>query len=204
MKSHIISSLASLVLASSALAASFDTEGFGSRLNGWQKNRTASYSFTDAKYRTHVPTITYSPSGTMFLSTQVDLLAVAGKGAICQIGLTFSSSGSLEGAQIKGSINNKALDTGLIRRAESPVPAAAPAPAEGTVAVSLPRPVNATDEMITELFARFDAEMKKVTEAKETMRADLFSRIAGNNVKSADLSAGLRHNVNLMLQHVIR
>ena len=51
--------------------------------------------------------------------------------------------------------------------------------------------------MIAELFSRFDAEMKKVTEAKETMRSDLFSRIAGNNVKSADLSAALRHNINL-------
>jgi hypothetical protein len=202
MKLHTIQILASLVLASSTFAASFDTEGFGSRLNGWQKNKTANYSFTDAKYRTHVPTITYSPSGMMFLSTQVELLAAAGKGAICQIGLTFSPSGVLDGAQIKGSVGNKALDTGLIRRPEAP--AAVVAPADGSSAVSAPRPFNGTDEMVVELFTRFDTEMKKVTEAKETLRSDLFSRIAGNPVKSADLSAGLRHNVNLMLQHVNR
>lgn len=198
MKFQIIPILASLALASSTIAASFDTEGFGSRLNGWKKDRTASYAFTDAKYRTHLPTITFSPSGTMFLSTQVDLLAMAGKGAICQIGLTFSPTGTLEGAQIKGTIGGKALDTGLIRRPEAPA-----APADGETAEP-PRPFRATDEMITELFVRFDAEMKKFTEAKGSMRADLFSRMAGNNVKSADLSAGLRHNINLMLQHVRR
>ncbi len=126
------------------------------------------------------------------------MLALASKGAVCQIGLTFSSSGVLEGVQIKGSINNKAIDTGLIRRPEAPV--AAPV-AEGA-ATTPPRPFHPTDEMMAELFMQFDAQMKKVTEAKETLRSDLFSRMAGNNVKSADLSAGLRHNVNLMLQHV--
>ena len=198
MKLQLIPILATLAISSSAFAVSFDTAGFGVRLNGWKKNQTASYVFTDAKYQTHVPTITYSPSGTMFLSTQVDLLAAAGKGAICQIGLTVSPSGVLEGIQIKGSINNKALDTGLIRRPEAPVTAAV---AEGATTTP-PRPFHATDEMIAELFMQFDAQMKKVTEAKDGMRSDLLSRLSGNNVKSADLSAGLRHNVNLMLQHV--
>lgn len=92
------------------------------------------------------------------------------------------------------------LDTGLIRRPETPTPTAAPA--EGTAVAAPARRVNATDEMITELFVRFDTEMKKFTEAKGNVRSDLFSRMSGNNVKSADLSAGLRHNINLMLQHV--
>lgn len=202
MKFQIIPLLAILALASSAFAVSFDTAGFGARLNGWKKDNTAVYSFTDAKYRTHSPTITFSPSGTMFLSTQVDMLALAGKGAICQVSLTFSSSGVLEGAQIKGTIGSKSLDTGLIRRPEAP-PAAA-APAEGTAVAVPARRVSPTDEMITELFVRFDTEMKKFTEAKGNVRSDLFSRMSGNNVKSADLSAGLRHNINLMLQHVSR
>ena len=201
MKHQIITILATLTLGSSAFAASFDTEGFGASLNGWKKNRTASYSFTDAKYRTHIPTITYSPSGTMFLSTQIDMLAAAGKGAICQIELTISPSGLLEGVQIKGNVGNKAIDTGLVRRPEAPTPA--PAPAEGA-AVAAPRPVNATDEMIAELFVSFDTEMKKFTEAKGSIRSDLFSRLSGNNVKTADLAAGLRHNLNLMLQNVSR
>jgi len=200
MKFQIIPLLASLVLPSTAFAVSFDTESFGARLNGWKKDRTAVYSFTDAKYRTHSPTITFSPSGTMFLSTQVDMLALSGKGAVCQVGLTISPAGVLEGAQIKGSIGNKSLDTGLIRRPEAP---AAAVPSEGTATVPV-RLVSATDEMIAELFVRFDTEMKKFTEGKGTMRSDLFSRMSGNNVKSADLSAGLRHNVNLMLQYVSR
>jgi len=58
--------------------------------------------------------------------------------------------------------------------------------------------------MITELCVRIDSEMKKFTAGKGTLRSDRISRISGNNVKSADLSAGLRHNVNLMLQHVSR
>lgn len=201
MKFQIIPLLASLVLPSTAFAVSFDTENFGARLNGWKKDRTAVYSFTDAKYRTHSPTITYSPSGTMFLSTQVDMLALSGKGAVCQVGLTVSPSGVLEGAQIKGTIGSKSLDTGLIRRPEAP---AMPAPAEGNAAAAPARHVSATDEMITELFVRFDTEMKKFTEGKGSMRSDLFSVMSGNNVKSADLSAGLRHNVNLMLQHISR
>lgn len=201
MKFPTIPLFVSLVLTSTTFAASFDAEGFGARLNGWKKDRTAVYSFTDAKYRTHSPTITYSPSGTMFLSTQVDMLALAGKGAVCQIGLTFSAAGVLEGVQIKGTIGSKSLDTGLIRRPEAP---AAPAPTEGTSPVAPARPVHATDEMITELFVRFDSEMKKFTEGKDTMRSDLIARMSGNSVKSADLSAGLRHNVNLMLQHVSR
>ena len=200
MKFQIIPLLASLVLPSTAFAVSFDTESFGARLNGWKKDRTAVYSFTDAKYRTHSPTITFSPSGTMFLSTQVDMLALSGKGAVCQVGLTISPAGVLEGAQIKGSIGNKSLDTGLIRRPEAP---AAAVPSEGTSTVPV-RLVSATDEMITELFVRFDTEMKKFTEGKGTLRSDLFSRMSGNNVKSADLSGGLRHNVNLMLQYVSR
>jgi hypothetical protein len=79
-----------------------------------------------------------------------------------------------------------------------------PAPVEGAPAAAPARRVSATDEMITELFVRFDTEMKKFTEAKGNVRSDLFSRMSGNNVKSADLSAGLRHNINLMLQHVSR
>jgi hypothetical protein len=200
MKINIIPLLTALALSSSALAVSFDTEGFGARLNGWKKNRTAVYSFTDAKYRTHSPTITFSPSGTLFLSTQVDLMALAGKGAICQINLTVSSAGVLEGAQIKATVGGKSLDTGLIRRQENPVAAA---PAEGAAAAPARR-VSPTDEMISELFVHFDTEMKKFTDGKETFRSDLFSRMSGNNVKSADLSAGLRHNINLMLEHVRR
>lgn len=71
-----------------------------------------------------MPTITATPGGGMYISTQVNLLAFGGQGAISHIDMTFSSGGTL------------------------------------------------------------------------------FSRFSNKNAKSANLPAGLRHNVNLMLLSV--
>lgn len=193
MKSIIPKALTLICLIGSLQAASFDSEGFGAKLNGWRKDGTAVYEFTDAKYRTHKPTVTKSPSGSLFISTQVDMLSTAGKGAVCQLGLTISSHGKLEGIQVKATVRGKALDTGVVR------PPAAPAEGEGVAKSAGLSPV---DEMMVEVFRLFDTEMKKVTEADASFRSDLAARLAGNQVTSADLTAGLRHNVNLMLQHV--
>lgn len=193
MKIMFLKTIALISLAGSLQAASFDSTGFGTQLGGWRKNGTAVYEFTDAKYRTHKPTITQSPSGALFLSTQVDMLSAAGNGAVCQLGLTFSREGKLESIQIKATVRGKALDTGLVR------PSEAPAEGEGVVKSSGLSPA---DEMVVEVFRLFDIEMKKVTEAETGFRSDLAARLSGNNVTSADLTAGLRHNVNLMLQHV--
>lgn len=193
MKRILLKTIALIGLAGSLQAASFDSTGFGTHLGGWRKDGTAVYEFTDAKYRTHRPTITQSPSGALFLSTQVDMLSAAGKGAICQLGLTFSREGKLESIQIKATVRGKALDTGVVR------PTEAPAEAEGAPKRGGLSPV---DEMVVEVFRLFDTEMKKVTEAEGGFRSDLAARLSGNNVTSADLTAGLRHNVNLMLQHV--
>jgi len=192
--------LAALLLSTNAFAVSFDTEGFGQSLNGWSKKRTATYDFTDAKYRTHIPTLTGTPSGGLFLSTQVDLLAAGDQRSTCHINLTFSSTGTLESAQIRGTVGNKAVDTGLIRRPEAPE---APIAAEGAPA-PVRRPFHATDELIAELFSVFDAEVKKVVDAKDKDRTDLFSRLSSGGSKRADLSAGLRHNINMLLQHTRR
>lgn len=198
MKTTTIILVAILVSGPACFALSFDTGGFGLMLNGWKANRTTSYQLTDGHYRTHVPTITATPSGGMFLSTQVDLVVAGGKGATCHIGLTFSSDGALEMAQIKGTVENKALDTGLIRRPERPP---LPVAMEGETPQP-PRPFHATDEMIAELFSAFDAEMKRVVAAGEGERRDFFSRLSKKGASSADLSAGLRHNVNLLLANV--
>lgn len=187
-----------LVLSSSAFAVTFNNDGFGGQLNGWHKNRTATYSFTDARYRTHMPTITATPSGGMFLTTQVDLLGGGKKGAVTYLSLTFSRSGVLESAQIRGTRGGKEIDTGMIRRPEAP---AAPMAAEGEAAAPA-KPFHATDELINELFNRLDAELNK-KDAKEGERRDLFSRLSGGS-RQADLAAGLRHNINLILQNVVR
>ena len=190
--------LLALALITPALAVGFDTEGFGQRLNGWKKNGTAVYDFTDAQYRTHRPTITETPGGGMYISTQVDLLVFGGQGAISHIDMTFSSGGTLLSAQLRTTISRKIIDTGLVRRPEAPVP---PVAIEGQPAPVV-APFDATGELIVDLFSRYDVEMRKISEGKDAEKRDLFSRFSNKNAKSANLAAGLRHNVNLMLQAV--
>jgi hypothetical protein len=191
--------LLALALITPAFAISFDTEGFGQRLNGWKSNRTAIYDFTDASYRTYMPTVTDTAGGGMYISTQVDLLLFGGNGAVSHIDMTFDSAGVLQSAQLRSTLARKTIDTGLIRRPEAPAP---PIAVEGQPA---PKAVafNGTEELIIELFNRYDMEMRKVTEAKDAEKRDLFSRMAGSkSAKTANLAAGLRHNCNLMLQYV--
>lgn len=190
--------LLTLALITPAFAVGFDTEGFGQRLNGWTKNGTAVYDFTDAKYRTHKPTITETTDGGIYISTQVDLMAFGNAGAVSHIDMTFSSGGTLLSAQLRSTIGRKTIDTGLVRRPEAPE---TPAAVEGKPAPKV-MPFHATEELIIELFNRFDAEMRKVSEGKDAEKRDLFSRLGGgNNAKSANLAAGLRHNCNLMIQY---
>lgn len=190
--------LLALALITPAIAVGFDSEGFGSQLNGWAKNRTTTYQFTDATYRTYMPTITGTPGGGIYVSTQVDLLVFGGQGAISHIDMTFSSGGTLLSAQLKTTIGRKIIDTGLVRRPEAPV---APVAIEGQPAPVFPR-FDATEELIIDLFSRYDLEMKKITEGKDAEKRDLFSRFSNKSAKTANVAAGLRHNVNLMLQHV--
>lgn len=190
--------LLALAMLTPAFAVQFDAEGFGYRLNGWNKDRTTVYEFTDAKYRTHMPTITETPGGGIFLSTQVDFLAFGSNGAISHIDLAFDRRGTLLSAQLRTTIGKKVIDTGMVRRPEAPV---APTPIEGQPAPVVPA-FDATSELIVDLFNRYDIEMKKITEGKDAEKRDLLSRMSGGkDARSANLAAGLRHNLNLMLQH---
>lgn len=190
--------VASLLISLPAFAVTFDLEAFGASLNGWDKKRTANYTFTDAKYRTHLPTITPTPSGGIFVATRIDLLSGVGTAAISNLHLTFSSTGVLESAQIKGNVGHRALDTGVVRRPEAP-----PAPTTPEGAVPVPaKPFHATDELVTELFSSFDGEMKRLNAAAEAEKRDLFARLAGK--PAHDLSAALRHNLNNILRSVYR
>ncbi|QTN31458.1 hypothetical protein HZ994_03645 [Akkermansiaceae bacterium] len=188
--------LLALALITPAFAAGFDTEGFGQSLNGWKKNGTALYDFTDATYRTHKPTITDTPGGGIFVSTQVDLVLFGDNGAVSHIDMTFSSGGMLLSAQLRSTVGRKTIDTGMVRRPEPP---AQPVMVEGQPAPKVPR-FDATEELIFDLFSRFDVEMRKVSEGKDAEKRDLLSRFSNKNAKSANLAAGLRHNVNLMLK----
>jgi hypothetical protein len=178
--------LLALTLITPAFAVGFDTEGFGL------------YDFTDAQYRTFKPTITETTDGGIYISTQVDLIAFGDAGAISHIDMTFSRGGTLLSAQLRTTVARKTIDTGLVRRPEPPV---APIAVEGQPAPKV-MPFNATEELIIELFNRYDAEMRKISEGKDAEKRDLFSRFGRNkNAKSANLAAGLRHNCNLMIQH---
>lgn len=190
--------LLALALITPAFAVGFDSASFGQRLNGWKKDRTTVYEFTDATYKTYMPTITATPDGGMYISTQVDLLVFGGQGAISHIDMTFSSGGTLLSAQLRTTIGRQIIDTGLVRRPEVPV---APIAIEGQPAPVMPR-FDATEELIIDLFNRYDAEMRKISEGKDAEKRDLFSRFSNKNAKSANLAAGLRHNVNLMLQSI--
>lgn len=190
-----IALLASLVLAAAAHATSFDTDAFGDSLNGWRKDRTARYSLGDGEFRTHIPAITTTHSGGIFLSARVDLLSAGRDRSSCHITLTFSRSGTLEAAQIKGVVGNKSVDTGLVRRQEPapPVEGAPPTPA-----------IDPTAELIATLFTEFDGEVAGVRAEDEKDRTDLFSRLATPRGRAGDISAGLRHNLNLILAHIRR
>ena len=191
--------LLALALITPAFALGFDTEGFGQSLNGWKKNRTALYDFTDASYRTYRPTITDTAGGGIYISTQVDLILFGGNGAVSHIDMTFDSAGVLQSAQLRSTLSNKTIDTGLVRRPEAPVP---PLAVEGQPAPKV-APFNGTEELMIELFNRYDIEMRKVTEAKDAEKRDLFSRLGGSkSAKTANLGAGLRHNCNLMIKHM--
>lgn len=195
MKSMILA----LAMAAPAFAVGFDTEGFGQSLTGWSKDRTATYKFTDATYRTYIPTLTATPGGGLYISTQVDLVAFASQGAISHIDMTFTADGTLISAQLRSSLAGKTIDTGIVRRPEPPAAPLASDGEEKPVLVTY----DGTGELIFDLFNRYDAEMRKITEGKDAEKRDLFSRLGGrNSAKTANLPAGLRHNVNLMLQHV--
>ena len=196
MKILLTSLLSIMSLAPACFAVTFDMKSFGASLNGWDSHQVANYAFTDSKYRTHQPTMTRTPSGGMFLSAQVDLISRGSAAAVCHLNLTFSSAGLLESAQIKGSVAGKPIDTGLVMRPEPPQ---APIAEEGAAP---PRPFLATDELIKQVFVAFDGELETALTERKKDRKDLVSRIFSRGAFKSDLSAGLRHNLNLILQNV--
>lgn len=187
-----IALLTTLALSALASATTFDTEAFGASLNGWRKDQTARYSLGDGSYSTHKPALTATHNGGLFLSTRVDLLATGRDRSTCHISLDFSASGVLLSAQIKGVVGNKSVDTGLIRRPETAAATEGAAPVPGDL----------TSDLLNQLFSAFDAEVSKVRAEEEKDHTDFFSRLGSKRGRSGDLSAGLRHNVNLLLAQV--
>lgn len=201
MKHCIICLLMAFTQAIPVAAASFDTHGFGTKLNGWRKDGTAVFAFSNTSYKAHRPAVTHSPSGLMFLSARVDLLAHADKGAVCQLVMSFSRAGELETIQVKGRVHGRSMNTATVRRRE--FIAKPHGVEEGPDAVTMSvKKANPTDEMLAEVFRRFDQELNKLVKAQPPLRRDLFSRLSKQRVETADLSGGLRQHVHLILQCV--
>jgi len=97
MKTLLLTALAAVSLSSLASAVYFDTNAFGQSLNskGWGKKRTATYSIDSNTYRTHVPTMTPTPGGGMFVSTRVDYRPRMGKLISSYLELTLLRKGIL-------------------------------------------------------------------------------------------------------------
>lgn len=185
---------ASLLSLLSAGASSIDTESFGASLNGWKKNRTASYSINNSGYRTHQPTVTETTDGGMFVSTRIDRGRCFGsKGATCFLELTFSPAGTLTVGQIRINAEGMQLNTGAVaRRVETAT--------EGEEAISL---VSPTESLVQELFTRLDSELAKLDKAEDKGgRRDILGRLSNSDESTANYSAALRHNLNLLLANV--
>jgi len=195
-KKLLLTTFAALALLLPASAVTFDTATFGESLNGWRKNRTASYSIDNHSYLTHKPTVTPSPGGGIFISTRVEHRPTLGKKTTSYIELSYSDEGTLITAQIRMMAGDQQVNTGLITRQ-----ALAPAPLEGEPPVVNAEPWNTpTKVLIQDLFKSLDVEFAKVAKLDREEKKDVFSRVFGKGYQSADLAAAIRHNLNLVMR----
>ncbi len=194
MKKIFLTVFIGISILSPAFAVTFDTATFGESLNGWRKNRTASYSIDNHTYLTHKPTITPNTGGGIFVSTRVEHRPKLGKKTTSYIELSYSTAGTLLSAQLRVMAGGKQLNTGLINR---PAKVNKPVGTEGN-----PEPWQTPERvMVTDLFKALDTEFAKLAKADLEGKKDVFSRIFGKSYQSADLAAALRHNLNLMMQY---
>lgn len=177
----------------SAFGQSINLEGLGQSLNGWKKNRTATYTIDNRTYRTHVPTVTPNLDGGVFLSTRIEHLGGFKPDAVCYLELTFTPQGSVGSSQIRITMNGQKLNTGQVLRER------APESEEGEVGSADWR--SAHMKMVLDLFAKLDTEFAKMEEKEKGGKRDLWGRFNGSELDTADLSAALRHNLNLLLAH---
>lgn len=178
----------------SAFGLEIDIESLGQHLNGWSKNRTASYTIDSQTYRTHVPTVTRNLDGGMFVSMRVEHLSAVRPDATGYIELTFTPSGYVGAAQIRLTMNGMKFDTGQVLREEERVPA------EGEVGSADWR--SSHMKMVLDLFSRLDSEFAKGEDKVEKGKRDLWGRFNGSKLSESDVSAALRHNLNLLLANV--
>lgn len=94
--------------------------------------------------------------------------------------VTYAPDGKVQSLQINANPHGRKVSVGPISRPES----------------------NSEAEMKTALFTAFEAQATAAAEGKELRKRDLLNRIAGGEqVDVPALSAGLRHNLDLILGH---
>ncbi|MGC6458108.1 MAG: hypothetical protein ACON4R_07035 [Akkermansiaceae bacterium] len=197
-KKFLITALGSLFLLLPAQAVTVDVDSFGAALNGWRKNRTASYKIDEHPYLTFKPTITPNASGGVFVSTRVEHKKTFGKKTTAYIELNYDSESTLLTVQIKVMANGLRLNSGAIAR-----PPLAPAPSAGAPAAGDAEPwLSPTARMINQLFTALDGEFTKLAKAKQEEKKDVFSRVFGKGYDGADLATALRHNLNLLIGNI--
>ncbi|MDB4538032.1 hypothetical protein N9230_05415 [Akkermansiaceae bacterium] len=195
MKTLVVSALTLIALLLPTSAVQFDAEAFGQSMNGWRKNRTASYSIDNHAYRTHRPTVSPTPGGGIFLSTRVEHAPRIGKLTTSYIELTFSPAGILLTGQLRVVVKGQQITTGLISRPAEAVRA------EGEAPVADPTPWNTpTTQLVNDLFKALDSELGKLAKSDLAGRRDLLSRLFTRGYGIADLAGALRHNLNLVLR----
>jgi len=199
MKRLVASTLCALGMMAAASAVEFDIDRFGQSLNGWRKDRAAHYTMDNRSYATHVPTVSRTHGGGLFVSTRIECKARAGKAAVSHLELAFSAEGHLISGQIRVTVNGKRLNTGQITRA----PQSAPTLGEDGAPVADPEPwKTATTRIVMDLFKALDTELGKLEKADTEGKKDVFGRLFGKDFESADLAAAIRHNMNLILGYV--
>lgn len=178
-------------------AVTLNMEAYGAALHGWKKDRTASYTINNNRYRTHQPTGTVTDGGGLFLSTRIEEGGRLSTGAVSFLELTFDPGGALIAAQIRMRMHGKRFNTGLVTRK----PVVPPLPDE--IGPSEPEMQNPTNALVMDLFTRLDTELAKL-EGKDggNVRRDLFGRITGSASKETDVPSAIRHNLNLILTHI--
>ncbi len=178
----------------SAFGLGVDIESLGQSLNGWKKNRTAVYTIDNQTYRTHQPTVTTNLDGGIFVSMRVDHLSSIRPDAVCYLELTFTPSGYVGSSQIRLTMNGKKYATGQVLREQARVPV------EGEVGSADWR--SSHMKLVLELFGKLDDQFAKSDGDEPKGKRDIWGRLNGSELDSADLSAALRHNLNLLLANV--
>ncbi len=199
MKNLVAIAVFTLSGLSSLFGLGVNVDGLGQSLNGWNKKRMAVYSIDNQTYRTHVPTVTENLDGGIFVSMRVEHVSAVRPDATGYIELTITPSGYVGAAQIRLTMNGEKYNTGqILREAEPNI-------VEGGIGSADWRTTHT--KLVLDLFAKLDAEFtgedkEGEGEAPSTGRRDLWGRLNGSRLAESDVSAALRHNLNLLIQNI--